>query len=131
MHAKGSITIGGAAFGAVTIDMETDDGTKYHFTGYYADAGIGVGVCDDAEGDFPGLSHIIGGCMLEVAAVPGGMGIAFNDLHGEIGQLGGVFKGAVVQAGFGGGSWKYADSAGQRLEALESDEKAEQEAELV
>lgn len=111
MHAKGTITIGGVAFGAVTVDMETDDGHKYHFSGYYADAGVGVGVCDDAEGDFPGLSHITGGCFLEVAAVPGGMGIAFNDFHGEIGQLGGVFKGAVVNVGFGGGTWSTASDA--------------------
>lgn len=113
MHAKGTITIGGVAFGAVTIDMETDDGNKYHFSGYYADAGVGVGVCDDAEGDFPGLSHIIGGCFLEVAAVPGGMGIAFNDFHGEIGQLGGVFKGAVVNVGVGGGTWSSASDAAE------------------
>lgn len=105
MHAKGQITIGGVGFGGVVIDMQTDDGNKYHFRGFYADAGVGVGVCNDAEGDFPGLSHIIGGCFMELAAVPGGMGIAFNDFHGEIGQLGGVFEGAVVQAGVGGGTW--------------------------
>lgn len=113
MHAKGKITIGGVAFGAVTVDMETDDGNKYHFTGYYADAGVGVGVCNDAEGDFPGLSHILGGCFLEVVAVPGGMGIAFNDFHGEIGQLGGVFAGAVVNVGFGGGTWTTAEAAAE------------------
>ena len=119
MHAKGTITIGGVAFGAVTVDMETDDGQKYHFAGYYADAGVGVGVCNDAEGDFPGLSHIIGGCFLEVAAVPGGMGIAFNDFHGEIGQLGGVFEGAVVNVGFGGGTWSHA--SGEEVAAVPGD----------
>lgn len=112
MHAKGTITIGGVVFGGVTVDMETDDGSKYHFAGFYADAGVGVGVCNDAEGDFPGLDHIIGGCFMEIAAVPGGMGIAFNDFHGEIGQLGGVFEGAVVQAGVGGGTWS-SESAGE------------------
>ncbi len=117
MHAKGTVTIGGTVFGAVTADMETDDGQKYHFVGYYADAGAGVGVCSDAEGDFPGLSHILGGCMMEVAQAPGGAIVNFHDLHGEIGSLGGVFIGAVVQVGFGGGTWSYADSAGKELEA--------------
>lgn len=120
MHAKGTITIGGTVFGGVTVDMETDDGAKYHFAGYYADAGVGVGVCDDAEGDFPGLSHILGGCFLEVAAVPGGMGIAFNDFHGEIGQLGGVFKGAVINVGVGGGTWSSASEAAVELKAGET-----------
>jgi len=96
--------------------MQTDDGTSYHFVGYYADCGVGVGVCDDAEGDFPGLSHILGGCMMEVIQVPGGMGVAFNDFHGEIGQLGGVFKGAIIQLGVGGGTWTSPDTAGARLE---------------
>lgn len=117
MHAKGTVTIGGAGFGAVEADMETDDGHKYHFVGYYADAGVGVGKCSDAEGDFPGLDHIIGGCMMEVAQAPGGAIVNFHDLHGEIGSLGGVFAGAVVQVGFGGGTWSYADSAGKRMEA--------------
>lgn len=116
MECTGQVTIGGTVFGAVEADMETADGVKYHFVGYYADAGVGVGKCPSASGDFPGLDHIIGGCMMEVAQAPGGAIVNFHDLHGQIGSLGGVFEGAVVQVGFGGGTWSYADSAGQRLE---------------
>jgi len=102
---SGKVTIGGLAFGAVEADIELDNGDTYHFVGYYADAGAGVGVCDAPTGDFPGESHILGGCFMEVIQVPGGMGVAFNDFHGEIGQLGGVFKGAVIELGVGGGTW--------------------------
>jgi hypothetical protein len=115
MHAKGSVTIGGTVFGAVEADIELDNGDKYHFVGYYADAGAGVGVCPDAEGDFPGESHILGGCFMEVIQVPGGFGVAFNDFHGEIGQLGGVFEGAVIELGVGGGTWTSASAEERKL----------------
>jgi hypothetical protein len=111
MHAKGTVTIGGLAFGAVEVDMETDDGNKYHFVGYYADAGAGVGTAPDAEGDFSGLDHILGGCFLSVIQVPGGFGVSFDDFHGHIGTLGGLFEGAVIELGFGGGTWTSADEA--------------------
>ena len=101
----GKVTIGGLAFGAVECDLELDDGSTWHFVGYYADAGAGVGVCDSPTGDFPGESHMLGGCFMEVIQVPAGMGIAFNDFHGEIGQVGGLFKGAVIELGVGGGTW--------------------------
>lgn len=116
---SGTVTIGGLAFGAVEADIVLDDGNAYHFVGYYADAGAGVGVCDDPTGDFPGESHILGGCFMEVIQVPGGMGVAFNDFHGEIGQLGGVFKGAVIELGVGGGTWT-SSSEGQEHPKPES-----------
>lgn len=110
MHCKGTMTIGGMGFGTVEVDMETDDGHKWHFVGYYADAGAGVGVAPDAEGDFPGLSHIDGSCFMSVAQAPGGAIVSFDDFHGHIGSLGGVFEGAVIELGIGGGSWTPEDS---------------------
>ena len=112
---SGKVTIGGAVFGAVEADITLDDGNSYHFVGYYADAGAGVGICDDPTGDFPGESHILGGCFMEVIQVPGGMGVAFNDFHGEIGQLGGVFKGAVIELGVGGGTWTSESTAAAQV----------------
>lgn len=101
----GKVTIGGTVFGAVEADITLDDGTSWHYAGYYADCGAGVGVCNNPTGDFPGESHMAGSCFMEVIQVPGGFGVAFNDFHGEIGQLGGVFEGAVIELGVGGGSW--------------------------
>lgn len=103
--ATGSVTIGGAVFGAVEADITLDNGNKYHFVGYYADAGAGVGVAPNASGDFPGESHILGSCFLSVIQVPGGFGVSFDDFHGHIGTLGGVFEGAVIELGIGGGTW--------------------------
>ncbi len=123
MHCKGTLTIGGTIFGGVVADMVTDDGRSFHFVGYYADAGVGVGVCNDAEGDFPGLDHIEGSCMMEVAQAPGGAIVNFNDFHGEIGSLGGVFAGAVVEVGIGGGSWSV---AGEELGARVAQEIAQE-----
>lgn len=133
---SGTVTIGGIAFGAVEADIKLDDGNSYHFVGYYADAGVGVGVCDNPTGDFPGESHILGGCFMEVIQVPGGMGVAFNDFHGEIGQVGGLFKGAVIELGVGGGTWtsasaeaasKKADKVHLELEHVFADAEAEDE----
>ena len=102
---SGSVTIGGTVFGAVEADVKLDDGTSWHFAGYYADCGVGVGICDDPSGDFPGESHMAGGCFMSVIQVPGGFGVSFDDFHGHIGTLGGVFKGAVIELGVGGGTW--------------------------
>jgi hypothetical protein len=102
---SGTVTIGGIAFGAVEADIKLDDGTSWHYAGYYADAGAGVGVCDAPTGDFPGESHMEGSCFMSVIQVPGGFGVSFDDFHGHIGTLGGVFKGAIIELGIGGGAW--------------------------
>ena len=107
MHATGVVTIGGTIFGGVTVALTCDDGSKYDFKGYYADAGVGV-ASGTLDGDFEGLSHILGSCAftLEQAGIgPGGLAIQFWDFHGTIGNLQGFMYGAVVQLGIGGGSW--------------------------
>lgn len=103
---SGKVTIGGTVFGAVEVDdLVLDDGTTWSFRGYYADCGAGVGVCNSPSGDFPGESHMAGSCFMSVIQVPGGFGLSFDDFHGHIGTLGGVFEGAVIELGVGGGSW--------------------------
>ena len=102
---SGSVTIGGTVFGAVEADVKLDDGTSWHYAGYYADCGAGVGVCNSPSGDFPGESHMYGSCFMSVIQVPGGFGVSFDDFHGHIGTLGGVFNGAVIELGVGGGAW--------------------------
>lgn len=102
---SGTVTIGGTVFGAVEADIVLDDGTSWHYAGYYADCGAGVGVCDAPSGDFPGESHMAGSCFMSVIQVPGGFGVSFDDFHGHIGTLGGVFKGALIELGVGGGTW--------------------------
>lgn len=102
---SGSVTIGGTVFGAVEADIKLDDGTSWHYAGYYADCGAGVGVCNAPTGDFPGESHMSGSCFMSVIQVPGGFGVSFDDFHGHIGTLGGVFIGAIIELGVGGGSW--------------------------
>ena len=103
---SGKVTIGGTVFGAVQVeDLVLDDGTTWSFKGYYADCGAGVGICPNPSGDFPGESHMAGSCFMSVIQVPGGFGISFDDFHGHIGTLGGVFEGAVIELGVGGGSW--------------------------
>jgi hypothetical protein len=119
MHAKASVTFGGVGFGAVTIDMTTDDGHKYHFSGYYGNTSPGVGYGTDFEGDFGGLDHILGSCAFEIAAGglgPGGAEISFWDLHGGIGTLAGYVFGGSIQFGIGGGTWSDEEwqSRGQR-----------------
>ena len=42
---------------------------------------------------------------MSVIQVPGGFGVSFDDFHGHIGALGGVFEGAIIELGVGGGSW--------------------------
>lgn len=101
----GTVTIGGTVFGAVEADITLDDGSSWHYAGYYADCGAGVGVCDAPTGDFPGESHMSGSCFMSVIQVPGGFGVSFDDFHGHIGTLDGVFKGALIELGVGGGSW--------------------------
>ena len=101
----GTVTIGGTVVGAVEADITLDDGSSWHYAGYYADCGAGVGVCDAPTGDFPGESHMSGSCFMSVIQVPGGFGVSFDDFHGHIGTLGGVFKGALIELGVGGGSW--------------------------
>lgn len=108
MHAKGSISFGGVGFGAVVVDMQTDDGHKYHFSGYYANTSPEGAYGTDFEGDFQGLSHILGSCAFEIAAGglgPGGAEISFWDLHGGIGTLAGYVFGGGIQFGIGGGTW--------------------------
>lgn len=102
---SGTVTIGGTVFGAVEADIKLDDGTSWHYAGYYADCGAGVGVCNNPTGDFPGESHMEGSCFMSVIQVPGGFGVSFDDFHGHIGTLGGVFEGAVIELGVGGGKW--------------------------
>lgn len=102
---SGTVTIGGTVFGAVEADIKLDDGTSWHYAGYYADCGAGVGVCNNPSGDFPGESHMEGSCFMSVIQVPGGFGVSFDDFHGHIGTLGGVFEGAVIELGLGGGKW--------------------------
>ena len=114
MHAKGSVSFGGAAGGgAIVCDITTDDGHKYHFVG-----GIGYigsptgGYGTTLEGDFPGLSHILGGCAVEVLAGsmgPGGIQMTFFDLHGQIGTLVGYVFGGGAAFGMGGGTWTDAE----------------------
>ena len=107
---SGTVIIGGTVFGAVEADIKLDDGTSWHYAGYYADAGAGVGECDSPSGDFPGESHMSGSCFMSVIQVPGGFGVSFDDFHGHIGTLGGVFKGAIIELGIGGGSWTQVSS---------------------
>ena len=38
---SGTVTIGGTVFGAVEADIVLDDGTSWHYAGYYADCGAG------------------------------------------------------------------------------------------
>ena len=102
---SGTVTIGGVVFGAVEADIKLDDGSSWHFAGYYADCGAGVGVCNNPSGDFPGESHMAGSCFMSVIQVPGGFGVSFDDFHGHIGTLGGVFAGAIIELGVGGGAW--------------------------
>ena len=103
---SGKVTIGGTVFGAVEVDdLVLDDGTTWSFRGYYADCGAGVGICPSPTGDFPGTSHMAGSCFMSVIQVPGGFGLSFDDFHGHIGTLGGVFEGAIIELGVGGGSW--------------------------
>lgn len=119
---SGSVTIGGAVFGAVEADIKLDDGTSWHYAGYYADCGAGVGVCDTPTGDFPGEWHMEGSCFMSVIQVPGGFGVSFDDLHGHIGTLGGVFKGAIIELGIGGGSWTK-ESGEEEVRKLEAGDK--------
>ena len=72
---SGTVTIGGTVFGAVEADIVLDDGTSWHYAGYYADCGAGVGVCNAPTGDFPGESHMAGSCFMSVIQVPGGFGV--------------------------------------------------------
>lgn len=118
---SGSVTIGGTVFGAVEADVKLDDGTSWHFAGYYADCGAGVGVCNSPSGDFPGESHMEGSCFLSVVQVPGGFGCSFDDFHGHIGTLGGVFIGAVIELGVGGGAWTKV--SGDEVEAVKAGDK--------
>ncbi len=113
MNATGSITMGGVAFGAVTSDIQTADGHKYHFSGYMGMAGTPQ-VCygTNFSGDFPGLDHIDGGCSFEVStgsAGPGFLQITWFDLHGQIGTLVGQVFGGGFDVGFGGGTWTDAE----------------------
>ena len=50
---SGSVTIGGTVFGAVEADIMLDDGTSWHYAGYYADCGAGVGVCNNPTATSP------------------------------------------------------------------------------
>ncbi len=102
---SGTVTIGGTVFGAVEADIKLDDGSSWHYAGFYADCGAGVGVCNNPSGDFPGESHMAGSCFMSVIQVPGGFGVSFDDFHGHIGTLGGVFEGAIIELGVGGGTW--------------------------
>lgn len=120
---SGNVTIGGTVFGAVEADVTLDDGTSWHFVGYYADCGAGVGVCNSPSGDFPGESHMAGSCFMSVIQVPGGFGVSFDDFHGHIGTLGGVFEGAVIELGVGGGTWTETsgDEVAELVEGAELD----------
>lgn len=109
MEATGSVTFGGVGFAAMTADITTADGHKYHFVGYFADIGTPqIGYGTTFSGDFPGLSHIEGSCAVEVAAGSGGPGFAqitWFDLHGQIGTLTGQIFGGGFDIGIGGGTW--------------------------
>jgi len=115
MQATGSVSFGGAGFGAVVADIKTEDGHTYHFSGYMGDVGTptgGYGV--NFSGDFPGLDHIEGSCAFEVAAGaggPGGCQITWFDLHGQIGTLIGYVFGGGFAVGMGGGTWTDAEWA--------------------
>ena len=115
----GTVTIGGTVFGAVEADITLDDGTSWHYAGYYADCGAGVGVCNSPTGDFPGESHMAGELLHVGDPGPGGFGVSFDDFHGHIGTLGGVFEGAIVELGVGGGTWtqESAEEAAWPIEA--------------
>jgi len=115
---SGTVTIGGTVFGAVEADVKLDDGSSWHYAGYYADCGAGVGVCPSPTGDFPGESHMSGSCFMSVIQVPGGFGVSFDDFHGHIGTLGGVFEGAVIELGVGGGTWTQVDEDDETLGPL-------------
>jgi hypothetical protein len=123
---SGSVTIGGTVFGAVEADVKLDDGTSWHYAGYYADCGAGVGVCNSPTGDFPGESHMSGSCFMSVIQVPGGFGVSFDDFHGHIGTLGGVFEGALIELGVGGGAWTE-ESSEEEHEALKAGDKLDLE----
>ncbi len=120
MNATGSVTLGGAGFGAVLADITTDDGRKFHFHGYMGEAGTPqVGYGTTFSGDFPGLDHILGSCAFEIATGSGGPGFAqitWFDLHGTIGTLFGQIFGGGFDIGMGGGSWDNAeDTADSKL----------------
>lgn len=115
MQGSGVVTIGGTVFGGVTVDLTLEDGSKYYFKGYYADAGVGV-AHGTLSGDFEGLSHILGSCGFTVeqgGVGPGGCAIQFWDFHGTIGNIEGFLYGAVVQLGIGGGSWDNDEDEGR------------------
>lgn len=110
MEATGSVQFGGAAgFGAVTADIQTEDGHKYHFKGFLGEIGTPTGGYGTTfSGDFPGLSHIEGSCAVEVSTAslgPGYAQITWFDLHGQIGTLVGYVFGGGFAVGIGGGSW--------------------------
>lgn len=109
MQATGSVTFGGVGFAAITADIKLADNTAYHFAGYIGDVGTPqVGYGTNFSGDFPGLSHILGSCAVEVASAgigPGGAQITWFDLHGQIGTLVGYVFGGGFDIGLGGGKW--------------------------
>jgi hypothetical protein len=100
-----------------------EDGSKYHFVGYYADAGAGV-AHGTVSGDFEGLSHILGSCAFTIeqgGIGPGGIAIQWWDFHGTIGNLEGFMYGAVVNLGIGGGKWDDDEDQGNLSEIRGSD----------
>jgi hypothetical protein len=102
MKAKGTVTFGGAAgYGAVMVDITLEDGRQYHYTGHMGQIGSpNVGHGKDFQGDFPGLSHILGKCAVEIVAGgvgAGGAQMTFFDLQGQIGTLvGSVLGGGCI-----------------------------------
>jgi hypothetical protein len=118
MHASGAVDFGGIGFGGLTCDLTCDDGSRYHFTGYCADIGAG-NAAGTLEGDFEGLSHILGSCAftLEHGGIgPGGIAIQWWDFHGTIGTIEGFIYGAVINLGIGGGTWTAVSSEKQLAE---------------
>jgi hypothetical protein len=114
MKVKGSISFGSVTVaGAILCDITTEDGQKYHFKGGMGGLGttVSVGVTIPIEGNFSGLSHILGSCAVEIltaGTVLGAIQITFFDLQGQIGTALGMGIGGGVFFGVGGGTWEKA-----------------------
>ena len=114
MKVKGSISFGSVTVaGAIFCDITTEDGQKFRFKGGMGGVGTTatVGATIPIEGNFSGLSHILGSCAVEI--LHGGMGldaiqITFFDLQGQIGSALGIGIGGGAFFGVGGGTWEKA-----------------------